>query len=184
MRRWARPLETREAMLIAFFATFLVTARAAMRWHLHLPGHSMIAISFGLVLVRCCVDRRSAATLCGVLAGLVCAALGMGKGGPLIVLKLALPGGVVDLANARRDASGASISVARGLLIGALAGASGLVPLVIVESLANVEPRLIALHALASGGGKAVFGAAGGAAGAWVARELRHHGLLDPTVVR
>jgi hypothetical protein len=166
-------------MLIAFFATFLVAARMAMRWHLHVPGHSMITISFGLVLVRACVDRRGAATLCGVLAGLACAALGMGKGGPLIVLKLALPGAVVDLAHLRRDPAGALLSVTRGLLIGALAGAAGLVPLVLFEALADVEPRLIALHALASGTGKAFFGAVGGAAGAWVARELRHHGLLE-----
>jgi hypothetical protein len=166
-------------MLIAFFATFLVAARMAMRWHLHVPGHSMIAIGFGLVLVRSCVDRRGAATLCGVLAGLACAALGMGKGGPLIVLKLALPGAVVDLASLRWDHAPPSLSVTRGLVIGALAGATGLVPLVLFESLADVEPRLIALHAAASGAGKALFGAVGGGAGAWVARELRHHGLLD-----
>ena len=33
-------LETRDVLLLAFFAAFLVATRAAMRWHLHLPGHS------------------------------------------------------------------------------------------------------------------------------------------------
>jgi hypothetical protein len=171
-------LETRELLLIAFFAAFLVAARAAMRWHIHVPGHAMIAVSFGLVLVRSCVDRRGAATLCGVFAGAVVAALGMGKGGPLVVLKLALPGLVVDLGTRPRARSAPPISILRGLVLGGVAGASGLVPLVAVEWLADVDPSVIALHALASGLGKSLFGASGGAAGAWVARELDHHGLL------
>ena len=44
-------IETREAILIAFFAAFLVAARAALRWHIHVPGHATLAIAFGLVLV-------------------------------------------------------------------------------------------------------------------------------------
>ena len=178
MARAFRRLETREALLIALFATFLVVARAAMRWHVHIPGHAMIAVAFGLVLVRSCVDRKTAATSCGLLAGVVCAALGMGKGGPLVALKLALPGAAVDLCSARGEGGRASISVPRGLLIGAFAGAIGFAPLVVVEWLANVDPQVIALHALSAAAGKALFGAAGGAAGAWVARELRHHGLI------
>jgi hypothetical protein len=172
-------ITTREALLIAFFATFLVAARAAMRWHLHVPGHAMIASTFGLVLVRSCVDRRGAATLCGTLAGLVCAALGMGKGGPIVALKLALPGAVVDAATAGSPGARVAIGPLRGAVIGALAGASGFVPIVLVEWLAGVAPQLIVVHALASAAGKAAFGAAGGAAGAWVARELRHHGVLE-----
>jgi hypothetical protein len=178
MRPLGARLGTREAMLIAAFAVFVVAARAAMRWHLHVPGHSMVATAFGLVLVRSCVDRRAAGTLCGIVAGVACAALGMGKGGPLVMLKLALPGAVVDLCRLGQG-DRAPLSLLRGAGIGALAGASGFVPLVAVEWLADVEPQLIALHALASAGGKALFGAAGGAAAAWVAGELRHHGILE-----
>jgi hypothetical protein len=167
----------REALLIACFAAFLVAARAAMRWHLHVPGHAMLASGFGLVLVRSCVTRRSAGSLCGLLAGAACAALGMGKGGPLIALKLLLPGVVVDLATAR--SARARLTPVRGLVVGALAGASGFVPVVIVEGLAGVEPRLMLLHAVVAAGSKAAFGAVGGAAGAWVAHELDHHGVLD-----
>lgn len=172
-------LETRDALMIALFATFLVAARAAMRWHLHVPGHSMLATGFGLVLVRSCIDHRFAGTLCGVLAGAACAVLGMGKGGPIVVLKLALPGAVVDVLRLGRGANGTAISVATGACIGALAGASGFAPVVLVEWLAGVEPDLIALHALVAAGTKGAFGAVGGAAAAWVAGELRHHGVLD-----
>jgi hypothetical protein len=179
-RAFAARITTREALLIAFFATFLVTARAAMRWHLHVPGHAMIASTFGLVLVRSCVDHRGAATLCGALAGLACAALGMGKGGPIVALKLTLPGAVVDAATLGADRGRAVVTPLRGAAIGGVAGASGFAPLVLVEWLADVAPQLIVLHALASASGKALFGAVGGAAGAWVARELRHHGVLDP----
>lgn len=166
-------------MLIAFFAVFLVAARAALRWHLQIPGHSMLPTAFALVLVRSCVDRRAAGTLCGLLAGLACAALGMGKGGPLIALKLALAGAVVDVAVVRLGQMRATPSLWQGLVIGALAGATGFVPVVVLESLAGLDARLIAFHALFAAGTKAAFGAAGGVAGAWVARELRHHGVLD-----
>lgn len=178
MRGLGARLSTREAMLIAGFAVFLVAARAAMRWHLHVPGHSMLATAFGLVLVGSCVERRAAGTLCGALAGATCAALGMGEGGPLIALKLLLPGAVVDLCRLGQGGRGPA-SLLRGACSGALAGASTFVPLVAVEWLADVEPQLIALHALVSTGAKVLFGAAGGAAGAWVAGELRHHGILE-----
>jgi len=173
-----RPVETREALLIAFFATFLVAGRAALRWHLHIPGHAMLPTAFALVLVRSCVDRRSAASLCGGIAGIAVTALGMGKGGPLIVLKLLLPGAVVDLGWLATKR--ASSSLAGGVVLGALAGLTGFLPVVVVEGLAGMEPRLIAIHAATAAGTKALFGAAGGWAGAWVARELRHHGLLEP----
>ena len=91
-----RRIETREALLLAFFATFIVLAKAALRWHLHIPGHVMFATALFLLLARYCVPRAGAATVVGLLAGLVCAALGMGKGGPLIVIRLVLPGLVVD----------------------------------------------------------------------------------------
>ncbi len=180
MRPDAR-LDTREMLLVAFFAAFLVASRAALRWHLHVPGHSMLAAAFGLVLLRICVDRRGAATLCGVLAGVVVAALGMGKGGPLIVLKLALPGLVVDLGAAwsgGRAAGGAVMRPWTGLLIGAAAGAIAILPVLGIEWLAGVDAEVMAMHAMVAGAGRIGFGAAGGAAAAWVGGELAHHGLL------
>lgn len=181
MRAAFRRIEVRDALLIAFVATFLVAARAAMRWHLHLPGHAMLPTAFALVLVRSCVAHRGAASLCGLAAGLVAAGLGMGKGGPLIVLKLLLPGAVVDLSRLGGPGGDrrAVFSLASGLIVGALAGATGFLPVIVVESLAGMDPRLIAWHALTAAGTKAAFGAAGGCAGAWVARELRHHGVLE-----
>lgn len=172
----ARALETREALLLAFFATFLVLARAALRWHLHVPGHAMLATALLLVLARACVSRHGAATLAGLLAGAACAALGMGQGGPVIALKLALPGLVVDAAAALWPGALGRPWLAAG--VGAAAGASSFLPVALVETLAGLSPGVVLWHATFSAGTKAGFGALGGAAGAAIVERLRHHGLL------
>ena len=169
-------LETREALLLAFFATFIVLAKAALRWHLHLPGHVMFTTALFLVLARACVPRAGAATAVGLLSGLVCAALGMGRGGPLIVVKLVLPGLVVDAGAglARR----ALPETARGVILGAAAGASGFFPTAAVELLAGVPAGLVVQHAVLSAGSKAAFGALGGWAAVAIVRRLRDHGII------
>jgi hypothetical protein len=177
-----RRLETREALLLAFFAIFIVLAKAALRWHLNVPGHSMFATALFLLVARACVPRTGAATAVGLLSGLVCAALGMGKGGPLIVLKLVLPGLVVD--------AGAAMprwtlpETARGVILGAAAGASHFFPAAAVELLAGVPAELVAQHAALSAGAKAAFGALGGWAAVAILRRLRDHGIIQEAAPR
>lgn len=172
-----RRLETREALLLAFFATFAVLAKAALRWHLHVPGHVMFSTVLFLMLARACVPRAGSATAVGLLAGLACAALGMGKGGPLIVVKLVLPGLVVDAGAAlpRRVVPEA----AWGVILGAAAGASDFFPAAAVELLAGVPSALVVQHAALSAGAKAAFGALGGWAAVAIIRRLREHGIID-----
>ena len=174
-RLW-RAFDTREALLLAFFATFIVMTKGALRWHLNIEGHAMFTTALFLVLARACVPRPATATLVGLLAGIACALLGMGKGGPIILLKLALPGAVIDLA-VRWGREPLSVAW-RGALIGALAGASQFLPVALVEALAGLDADLVLAHAALSAGAKACFGALGGAAGAAIAARLRHHGLL------
>lgn len=169
-------LDTREALLVCFFAGFLVVGRAALRWHIQLPGHSLLPTALLLVVARACLPRAGSATLVGVLAGTACALLGLGRGGPLIALHLALPAVVVDAAagpGARRLSA-----PAWGAAIGAAAGASSFVPVALVEALAGLPADLVLLHAALSAAAKTAFGAAGGAAGAALTARLRHHGLL------
>lgn len=171
-----RQLEQREAFLLAFFAVFVVLTRAALRWKLHLTGHSMLPAVMLLLLARVCVRRPAAATAVGLLAGSACALLGMGQGGPLVVLRLLLPGVVVDL--------GAALGEERlfeawtAALLGAVAGAADFLPMLLVEGLAGVDPGVVLAHAAFGAAAKAGFGAVGGVAGAALARRLRHHGLL------
>ena len=169
-------LDTREALLVAFFAGFLVATRAALRWHLHVPGHSLFPAAMLLVLARACLPRAGAATLVGSLAGAACALLGMGQGGPLIALRLALPGLVVDAAAGPR--SRRLFAPAWGAAVGAAAGASSFVPVALVEALAGLPADLVLAHAALSAAAKTAFGAAGGACGAALAARLRHHGLV------
>lgn len=168
-------LETREALLVAFFAGFIVLARAALRWHLNIPGHAFLPTALLLVLARGCVARPLAATATGLLAGLASTALGTGKAGPLMIVKLALPGAVLD--------AGAVLlrplpEAARFALVGALAGASDFLPSAAVERLAGAPWDVVVQHAAIGAGGKAVFGALGGFAGAVILRRLREHGIL------
>lgn len=177
-RAWWSELDQREALLLAFFAAFVVLAKAALRWHLHLPGHSMFATVLLLVVARSCVPRRGAATLVGLLSGVTCTLLGMGQGGPLIALRLILPGTVVDLGAGR---SGKRLASGRAALIGALAGASHFAPVALAETLAGLSPDLVLAHAALSAAAKAAFGALGGAAAVVIVARLRHHGLLPET---
>jgi hypothetical protein len=175
-----RRIETREALLLAFFAIFIVLARAALRWHLHVPGHSMFGTALFLLLARACVAQPWAASATGLLAGLATAALGMGQGGPILILRMLLPGLVVD-AGARlraRGARGAPFGALEGAVIGALAGSVTFFPTALVEALAGTAGDLVVRHALVSAGAKAVFGALGGLAAAAIARRLDDHGLL------
>lgn len=172
------PFETRDLLLLCFFATFLVIARAALRWHLHLPGHSMLPAAALLVLARACVAHGPAATLVGTAAGLVGAALGLGgRAGPLIVLKLGLGGAAVDAGSALGRVR--RLGWKSGAVLGALCGATDFVPVALVEALAGLPADVVLAHAAVSAGAKAAFGAVGGAAGGAVATRLRHHGLVE-----
>jgi hypothetical protein len=172
---WLR-FDTREALLLAFLATFLVVFRAALRLHLHVPGHAMFFTAALLLLARACVPRTGAATAVGLLAGAVCAVLGMGEGGPLIALKLALPGAAVDalrwVAPARSE--GAILYAA----VGVAAGVAGVATTPLVELLTGMAPGLVLQHTLLSASAKAAFGALGGLAAWAVVRRLRVHGLI------
>jgi hypothetical protein len=172
-----RRLETREALLLAFFAIFIVLAKAALRWHLHIPGHVMFATALFLLLARACVPRFGAASAVGLLAGLVCAVLGMGKEGPLLVVRLLLPGLVVDVGSALPR--WAMPETARGVMLGAAAGLIDFFPAATVEMLAGAPTGLVLQHALLAAGARAAFGALGGWAAAAILRRLRDHGIVE-----
>jgi hypothetical protein len=174
--RAIRPLALREALLLAFLATGVMAAKAALRWHLHLTGHAMLTTVGLLVLARLCVARVGAATVVGLLAGIASALLGMGKGGPLIVVKLVLPALVVDAAGAIAPARLLDTRVA--VMVGALAGASHFLPVAVVELVAGLSPAVALGHAAFSAAAKAAFGALGGWGAAVIGARLRDHGLL------
>ncbi|WP_192022915.1 core component of ECF transporter [Shewanella sp. WPAGA9] len=86
------------ALFIGFCATLLVAIKSMMRMKLGLTGHSMFLMSLFYLVCYCATNKIGSMTLCGLLAGLLAMILGVGKGGPFILLKFALPAFAMDVA--------------------------------------------------------------------------------------
>ncbi|MCL2915115.1 core component of ECF transporter [Shewanella corallii] len=87
-----------DALFIGLCATLLVALKGMLRLKLGISGHTMLLMSFMYLTCYGVVGRLGSITLCGTLAGLVAMALGVGKGGPMILLKFALPALAMDVA--------------------------------------------------------------------------------------
>ncbi|KPZ70445.1 hypothetical protein AN944_02193 [Shewanella sp. P1-14-1] len=86
------------ALFIGFCATLLVAIKSMMRMKLGLTGHSMFLMSLFYLVCYGATNKIGSMTLCGLLAGLLAMILGVGKGGPFILLKFALPAFAMDVA--------------------------------------------------------------------------------------
>jgi ABC-type thiamin/hydroxymethylpyrimidine transport system permease subunit len=172
--RWQFSL--REALLLGFCATFIVLTRAALRLHFSLPGHTMFLMMFFLILARGCVPKLGAATLVGVVSGMVCLLLGMTKAPPLIVTNFVLPGVVVDVAAAvyPRVATSYVASVLAAVVASVSKGlsAAGL------DYLMRVDEELVFQHVLITTLAGIAFGALGAALVPPVIRRLQANKLI------
>jgi hypothetical protein len=174
--RLARGFTTREALFLGFCATFVVLTRVALRWHLNLPGHSALFLAFFLLLGRACVPRTGAATFVGGVAGVVVALLGMGRGGPLLLLKLLLPGLVVDAGAAFAPRFAGRVAICA--LLGALSTLPRGLVLAPLEWLLGMDAELLILKTVLASAAAMVFGAVGGALVPPIYRRLAANGLL------
>ena len=84
VNRWDRyffkRFSLKDAIFLGFCATFIVITRAGLRLHLNIPGHAMFFMCFFLLLAVGCVPRMWAATIVGLVAGVVAVLLGIGTG--------------------------------------------------------------------------------------------------------
>jgi hypothetical protein len=171
--RW---FDLRQALYLAFCGTFVVIARAALRLHLHITGHSMFFNVFFLMLARGAVRKFGAATLAGLLAGLLCMVLGMGKDGAIQVLRFGLLGLVIDLA------ATASPKLFRSyiacFIVGALAAGTRGIWLALADLIAGMEFSLMLQHVLISSSMNMLFGAAGGLLVPPIVKRLEINGLI------
>ena len=172
-----KKLTLQEALILAFCACFIVITRAVFRLHLNISGHAMFFTMFFLILGKGCVPKIGAATLMGVLAGLLCTLLGMGKGGPLIMLKFLFPALVVDLAGL--FSKGMAGSYTACAIVGALGAASRFLSILIVEWVIGVDWDIIIRHALISSASGIVFGVLGSLMVPPIVRKLTTHGLIS-----
>lgn len=172
---WNR-FSMREALLLGFCATFIVLTKATLRMKLGISGHAMFFMLFFLLLSRGCVQKTGAATLVGLLAGLLTLALGMGGKGPIKILNFVLPALIVD---------GAGIiyprlpfSYVACILVGGGAAATKGIHSAALEMLAGATGKVVVTKAVADG----IFGAAFGMLGALpvppILRKLRTNKLI------
>ena len=170
----------KDALFLGFCAVLIISAKAALRLHLKIPGHAMLFTLFFLLLARGCVRHGLAATFTGLLAGIMAVILAMGKGGPLILIKYLLPALVVD--GMAAILGGALFqSVLLCVLTAVLAGSTRFFSAVVVNLLAGMDLSVIIRYAGLQTIGNVLFGALGGLAVPLVIRKLKAFGAIEPS---
>jgi hypothetical protein len=170
----------KDALFLGFCAVLLVAAKAALRFHLKIPGHSMLFTLFFLILARGCVRQRLAATFTGLLAGIITVILGMGKGGPLILIKYLLPSLVVDLMAGMLSAALFDSILLCGLTA-LLAALTRFLSDAAIDLLAGMDASVVIRHAGIQTVGNALFGLIGGLCVPAVIRKLKAFGAIAPS---
>jgi hypothetical protein len=171
-------LSLKNLLFICFCAVLLVVTKAGFRWHLGISGHAMFFTVFFLLLARVCVPLRAAAVATGLIAGMAAMALGMGKGGPLILLKFLLPALVIDLAALAMPRMPRSYLLCAG--VGALAGSTKFFGTAALNLLIGMDHAIAWQHALLQAFGATLFGAAGALCLPPVVGRLQAYGILHP----
>lgn len=181
MNRWDRyflkRFSLKDAIFLGFCATFIVITRAGLRLHLNIPGHAMFFMCFFLLLSVGCVPKMWTATIVGVVAGVVAMLLGMGQGGPLMLLRFIFPAVIVDCARLvypRLAGSYVACAVA-----GLVAAGSRFVTIIIPDLLAGMEWGVIVGHAVTSTAMGMGFGALGSLMVPATVRRLKVHNLIE-----
>jgi len=152
MSRWDRyflkRFSLKDAIFLGFCAIFVVITRAGLRLHLNIPGHAMFFMCFFLLLAAGCVPKMWSATIVGLVAGVVAIMLGMGQGGPIMLLRFLFPAIIVDCARLVYPRLTTNYPVCA--LVGVLAAASRFVTIVLPDLLAGMDWAVTAGHATTS----------------------------------
>jgi hypothetical protein len=179
--RWDRYFFSRfslkDAIFLGFCATFIVITRAGLRLHLNIPGHAMFFMCFFLLLAVGCVPKMWAATIVGFVAGIVAILLGMGQGGPIMLLKFLFPAIIVDCC--RLIYPRLATSFVACAIVGLVAAASRFVTIVVPDLLAGMEWQIIAGHAVVTTAMGMGFGAIGASMVPAIVRRLKAHQMIE-----
>ena len=175
-RLQSNQLELKDSFFLGFCAVFIIITRIALRLHLKIPGHAMFFTLFFLMLSRGCVRFRFAATFTGLVAGLMAVALGLGKGGPLILVKFILPAIVIDVSAMLLPELFTSYFLCA--VVGALASATMFFNTYLIDYLAGMDPALIFQHATIKSVSSMVFGVVASLFIPLVIRKLKAFGVI------
>jgi len=167
----------REMLVLGFCASFIVIARMVFRLHLHITGHVMFFTLFFLVISKGAVPKLWSATVVSFFAGVLLMFVGIGKGGPLVIIKMILPGILVDVCGFLIP--GVGFGYLASIATGAIAGASRFLSLAIVDRVMGMEWAIILQHAAAGAFFNVLFGCLGAAMVPSVLRRLKTAGLIS-----
>lgn len=167
----------KDAIFLGFCATFIVITRAGLRLHLNIPGHAMFFMCFFLLLAVDCVPKMWAATIVGFVAGIVAILLGMGQGGPIMLLKFLFPAIIVDCC--RLIYPRLATSYIACAMVGLVAAASRFVTIVVPDLLAGIEWQIIVGHAVVTTAMGMGFGAIGASMVPAIVRRLKAHQMIQ-----
>jgi hypothetical protein len=156
---------------------FIVITRIALRLHLKIPGHAMFFTLFFLLLARGCVKYRFSATFTGLIAGLIAVILGLGKGGPLILVKFILPAIVIDISALLLPGLFGSFFLIA--VVGAVASSTMFLNTYLIDYLAGMDSALIFQHALIKSACSIAFGVAASLFIPMVIRKLKAFGVIE-----
>jgi hypothetical protein len=176
MYLWSR-FTLREALLLGFCATFIMLTRAGLRLHLHMPGHVMFFTMFFFLLARGCVPKIGAATLVGLITSVASTLFGMGKGGPMVLIKFLLPALVVETAGIIAPAFVTSMLACA--LVGVLASVLRAASSSGLEWLLGMEEEIILGKAAFTAAMNGFWGGLGALAVPSVVRRLQRSGLIE-----
>jgi hypothetical protein len=173
-------LSLKDALFLGFCAVLIIAFRAALRLHLKIPGHSMLFTLFFLILARGCVRNHLASAFTALLAGIMALILGMGKGGPLILIRYLLPALVVDaMALILSDALFQSMLLC--MLTAVLAAATRFLTDAAMDLLAGMAYSVVLRHAGLQTISNVLFGAVGALGVPTVIRKLKAFGAIEPS---
>jgi hypothetical protein len=172
-----RQFSLREALLLGFCATFIILARAALRLHLHLPGHVMFFTMFFFLLARGCVPKIGAVTLVGTITCFASVILGMGNVGVMVLVLYLLPALVVEVVGLLFPTFVNRLLACAA--VGLIASATRAAAVTGVDALMGVDEEIVMAKVITSIVMNGVFGGLGSMAVPSIIRSLRRNGLID-----
>lgn len=164
-------LTLRDVLLVAIVADLIVLAKGLMRLPLHVPGHSGVVIVALFVVGAGLIGRRGAATLIGLLAGVLAVLFGLGQVALVTWVKYVAMGATVDIALlVMPGLMGSRIAL---IVTGVFANMAKLTAAVIVGLLLELPLGFLVWGLGYAATTHAVFGGIGGLLGFYLVRQLR-----------
>jgi len=169
-------LSLKQAIFLCFCAVFIVFTKAAFRLNLNISGHSMFFTTFFLLLARGCVNWKFSAIVTGLFSGAMAIILGLGKGGPFMLIKFVLPAAVIDISCLLIPFMFESFILCA--IVATLAGMTKFFSIYLIDQLIGMDKEIIIQHALVKSVFNIFFSICGGLLIPPVIKRLKAFGAI------